>query len=166
MNKHVRLPRQSDDCRQLSGITLPGSAGKMRVGKGDQLCLTETPEGILLTPYSAEFAEIMEAAEIVMRENRDALRALAGRLTPVGSAGYSRNALVNSLNTAEEKACATKACSTRRLAGPRTNWPMANPISSNLRRPMPMASPAIIRRGWQQRTGSLPPSLLYVNGLR
>ncbi len=41
------------------------------------LCLTETPDGILLTPYSAEFAGIMEAAEIVMREDREVLRALA-----------------------------------------------------------------------------------------
>ncbi len=60
------------------GITLPKEVLlKLHVGKGDTLCLTETPDGILLTPYSAEFAEIMEAAEVVMRENRDALRALA-----------------------------------------------------------------------------------------
>lgn len=60
------------------GITLSKEVlAKLRVGKGDMLCLTETPDGVLLTPYSAEFAEIMEAAEIVMRENRDALKALA-----------------------------------------------------------------------------------------
>jgi len=49
----------------------------LRIGKGDTVCFTETPEGVLLTPYSAEFAEIMEAAEIVMREDRDVLRILA-----------------------------------------------------------------------------------------
>ena len=60
------------------GVTLPKEVlAKLRVGKGDTLCVTETPEGVLLTPYSAEFAEIMEAAEIIMRENRDALKALA-----------------------------------------------------------------------------------------
>ena len=60
------------------GISLPKEVlALLRIGKGDTVCLTETPEGVLLTPYSAEFAEIMEAAEIVMREDRDVLRILA-----------------------------------------------------------------------------------------
>jgi putative addiction module antidote len=60
------------------GITLPKEIlALMRVGKGDTLCFTETSEGVLLTPYSKEFAEIMEAAEVVMREDRDVLRILA-----------------------------------------------------------------------------------------
>lgn len=60
------------------GVTLSKEVlAKLRVGKGDTLYMTETPDGILLTPYSAEFAEIMEAAEVVMREDRDVLRALA-----------------------------------------------------------------------------------------
>ena len=60
------------------GITLPKEVlAKLRVSKGDILCVTETPDGILLTPYSAEFAETMEAAETVMREDRDVLRILA-----------------------------------------------------------------------------------------
>ena len=59
-------------------VTLPREVlAKLRVGKGDTLCVTETPDGVLLTPYSAEFAEIMETAEVIMRENRNALRALA-----------------------------------------------------------------------------------------
>jgi hypothetical protein len=41
------------------------------------LCFMETPEGFKLTPYDPEFAEIMEAAEQVMREDRDVLRVLA-----------------------------------------------------------------------------------------
>ena len=50
---------------------------KLRVGKGDELCFMETPEGFKLTPYDPGFAEIMEAAEQAMREDRDVLRALA-----------------------------------------------------------------------------------------
>ena len=71
---------------QLKITTIGSSAGvilpkplleKLRVGKGDILCLTETPDGFRITPYGKEFAKQMEAAEKVMRENRDALRALA-----------------------------------------------------------------------------------------
>ncbi|WP_213805621.1 AbrB/MazE/SpoVT family DNA-binding domain-containing protein [Granulicella sp. dw_53] len=50
---------------------------KLRVQKGDQLYATETPNGIELTPYRADFAETIEAAREVMRENRDVLRRLA-----------------------------------------------------------------------------------------
>ena len=79
MNKHVTIASvKVTTVGNSIGITLPKEVlARLRVGKGDTLCLTETPNGVLLTPYSAEFAEIMEAAEIVMRENRDALRVLA-----------------------------------------------------------------------------------------
>ena len=61
-----------------AGVVLPKHVlEKLRVGKGDILCLTETPDGFTITPYSKVFAETMEAAEKVMRENRNALRALA-----------------------------------------------------------------------------------------
>jgi putative addiction module antidote len=60
------------------GVVLPKEVlAKLRVGKGDSLIVSETPDGVTLTPYSAEFAEMMEAAETVMREDRDVLRALA-----------------------------------------------------------------------------------------
>lgn len=79
MNKHVTIATAKVTTVGNSvGITLPKEVlAKLRVSKGDTLCLTDTPDGILLTPYSAEFAEIMEAAEIVMREDREVLRALA-----------------------------------------------------------------------------------------
>ena len=79
MNKHVTIASvKVTTVGNSIGITLPKEVlARLRVGKGDTLCLTETPNGVLLTPYSAEFAEIMEAAEIVMREDREALRALA-----------------------------------------------------------------------------------------
>ncbi len=79
MNKHLTLATlKVTTVGNSVGVTLPKEVlAKLRVGKGDTLCVTETPDGILLTPYSAEFAEIMEAAEVIMRENRDALKALA-----------------------------------------------------------------------------------------
>lgn len=60
------------------GIVLPKELlERLRVGKGDSLYVIETKQGIELTPYNPEFAAQMEAAERVMREDRDALRRLA-----------------------------------------------------------------------------------------
>jgi putative addiction module antidote len=50
---------------------------KLRVEKGDQVYITETPSGVELTPYDQNFAEEMEAAKRVMKKNRDVLRRLA-----------------------------------------------------------------------------------------
>jgi putative addiction module antidote len=50
---------------------------KLNVEKGDTLYVSETPEGIQLTPYDQDFADQMKAARRVMRENRDVLRRLA-----------------------------------------------------------------------------------------
>jgi putative addiction module antidote len=60
------------------GIVLPKELlERLRVQKGDNLYVIETKQGIELTPYNPEFAAQMEAAERVMREDRDALRKLA-----------------------------------------------------------------------------------------
>lgn len=60
------------------GIVLPKELlERLRVQKGDSLYVIETKQGIELTPYNPEFAQQMEAAERVMREDRDALRKLA-----------------------------------------------------------------------------------------
>ena len=45
--------------------------------RGDTLYVVETPGGIELTPYDPDFAEQMEAAERVIREDRDVLKKLA-----------------------------------------------------------------------------------------
>ena len=50
---------------------------KLNVEKGDTLYISETPEGIELTPYDQDFADEMKAARRVMKENRDVLRRLA-----------------------------------------------------------------------------------------
>ena len=60
------------------GLILPRDLlTKLRVAKGDLLYVTETPNGIELTPFNPDFAVQMDVAESIMRENRDALRKLA-----------------------------------------------------------------------------------------
>lgn len=60
------------------GVVLPKEIlAKLRVGKGDMLSVTETPDGIELRAYDEDFADDMAIAERVMRENRDLLRKLA-----------------------------------------------------------------------------------------
>jgi putative addiction module antidote len=61
-----------------TGIVLPKELlGKLNIRKGDTLYVTETPDGLKLTPYDEEFVRVMEAASQIMRENRDVLRKLA-----------------------------------------------------------------------------------------
>jgi putative addiction module antidote len=50
---------------------------KLRVKKGDKLYVTETPNGIELSPYDAAFAAQMDAAEEIMQQDRSVLRKLA-----------------------------------------------------------------------------------------
>jgi len=49
----------------------------LRVDKGDRPYVTETPDGIMLRPYRPDFAEQMDRAEAIIRDNRDALRKLS-----------------------------------------------------------------------------------------
>lgn len=61
-----------------TGVILPKEVlQRLRVDKGDSLYVVETPNGVELTPYNPEFAEQVDAAERVMREDRDVLRRLA-----------------------------------------------------------------------------------------
>lgn len=60
------------------GIVLPKEVlNRLHVEKGDSLYVTDTPDGIQLTPYDQDFADVMDAAKRVMRKNRDVLRRLA-----------------------------------------------------------------------------------------
>lgn len=60
------------------GVILPRElVSKLRVKQGDTLYVVETPNGIELTPYKPSFARQMDAAEELMRDNRDVLRKLA-----------------------------------------------------------------------------------------
>lgn len=61
-----------------TGIILPKDLlEKLRVGRGDELMVLETPDGLRLTPYDAEFSEQMEVAERIMRKRRTLLQKLA-----------------------------------------------------------------------------------------
>jgi putative addiction module antidote len=60
------------------GVILPKELlERLRVGRGDSLYVIETKNGIELTAYNPEFAQQVEVAERVMREDRDALKKLA-----------------------------------------------------------------------------------------
>lgn len=50
---------------------------RLRLEKGDELHVLETPDGIKLVPFDPEFARQLDVAERVMREDRDILRKLA-----------------------------------------------------------------------------------------
>ena len=61
-----------------AGVVLPKEIlERLRISKGDRLYVLETPNGIELVPYDPDFAEQMETAERVMREDRAVLRKLA-----------------------------------------------------------------------------------------
>jgi putative addiction module antidote len=60
------------------GLTLPAEAVKaLRVGEGDTLYLTETPEGYQIVAHDPDFEKAMETAEGFMKRFRNALRELA-----------------------------------------------------------------------------------------
>jgi putative addiction module antidote len=61
-----------------TGVVLPKEAlAKLRVRKGDVLYLSETPDGIELSPYDPHFEQEVETARAVMRRYRNGLRKLA-----------------------------------------------------------------------------------------
>jgi len=61
-----------------AGVVLPKELlARLRVEKGDELFVTETPDGIKLMAYDPVFEKQMAVAERIMRENRDVLRKLA-----------------------------------------------------------------------------------------
>lgn len=61
-----------------AGVVLPKELlSRLRVAKGDVLYATELPDGVKLTPFDAELAGQMEAAERVMRKRRTLLNKLS-----------------------------------------------------------------------------------------
>ena len=60
------------------GIVLPKEIlTRLNIQKGDKLYVTETPDGVQLTPYREDFDKTMQVAQDVMRRYRDTLRKLA-----------------------------------------------------------------------------------------
>jgi putative addiction module antidote len=61
-----------------AGIILPKEVlARLRAAIGDTLYLSEAPDGVRLTAADPGFEAKMEAAEAIMREDRDILRVLA-----------------------------------------------------------------------------------------
>jgi len=60
------------------GVVLPKELlERLNLAKGDMLCVSETPNGIELSAYDAEFEAQMEAGREGMRAYRNTLRELA-----------------------------------------------------------------------------------------
>ena len=60
------------------GVILPKEAlAKLRLEKGQTVFLTETPEGLVLTPYDPALEDQIEAGRAFMRDFRDTFHQLA-----------------------------------------------------------------------------------------
>lgn len=74
MNKPLKITKIGNS----AGIVLPKELlARLRVGLGDEVYVSEAPDGIRITASDPSFAEQMEVAERIMREDRDILRELA-----------------------------------------------------------------------------------------
>jgi putative addiction module antidote len=77
-NRRNHADPQTNNHWQLIGVVLPKEAlAKLHLEKGDPVCLTESPDGFRLTPYSPEFAKQMLAARKIMEKWRAVLCELA-----------------------------------------------------------------------------------------
>jgi putative addiction module antidote len=60
------------------GLILPKEIlARLKVGKGDAVFVTDTPDGVAITPYSEDFGMQMDAARAIMKARRNVLRELA-----------------------------------------------------------------------------------------
>jgi putative addiction module antidote len=60
------------------GVILPKEAlSRLRLEKGQTVFLTETPEGMVLTPYDPALEEQVQAGRAFMKEFRDTFHQLA-----------------------------------------------------------------------------------------
>ena len=60
------------------GVILPKEVlARLKLQKGDTVYVTDTPDGLALTPLDPSFAEQLEIGREFMREYRDTFRALA-----------------------------------------------------------------------------------------
>ena len=77
-NARMNKPLKLIPIGNSTGVILPKDVlARLRVERGDQLRLIETPEGYRLQAGDAEFDRQMEAANDVMKRRRNALRELA-----------------------------------------------------------------------------------------
>ena len=60
------------------GVILPKEVlARLKLSKGDLLHVTDTPDGVRLTPHDPTFEVQMTAARALMRKRRNVLRELA-----------------------------------------------------------------------------------------
>ena len=60
------------------GVILPKEVlARLKLEKGDLLHVTDTPDGVALSPYDPGFEQQMTAARAIMRKRRSVLRELA-----------------------------------------------------------------------------------------
>ena len=60
------------------GVILPKEVlARLKVEKGDTLYITDSPDGVRLTPHDPAFEAQMEAAREIMKRRRAVLRELA-----------------------------------------------------------------------------------------
>ena len=74
MNMRLKITRIGNS----AGIVLPKELlARLRVGQGDTLYVSDSPDGVRLTASDPDFEARMALAERIMREDRDILRVLA-----------------------------------------------------------------------------------------
>jgi putative addiction module antidote len=60
------------------GLILPKEIlARLKLEKGDSVFVTDTPDGVAITPYSENFEAQMTAARALMKQRRNVLRELA-----------------------------------------------------------------------------------------
>lgn len=60
------------------GVVLPKDVlAKLKVGEGDQLSVSDTPDGVALSPFDERLQEQIEAGRRGMKRYRNALRELS-----------------------------------------------------------------------------------------
>lgn len=60
------------------GLILPKEVlARLKLAKGDEIFITESPEGYRITPHNPAFAAQMKAARTIMKRRRAVLRELA-----------------------------------------------------------------------------------------
>jgi putative addiction module antidote len=74
MNKPLKLIKIGNS----TGVILPKEVlSRLRVDLGDDVYLSEAPDGLRLSASDPDFENVMQSAEEIMRKDRDILRVLA-----------------------------------------------------------------------------------------
>ena len=77
-NARMNTPLKITKIGNSAGIILPKELlARLRAGVGDVLFVSESPDGVRLSAHDPDFAARMDAAEMIMREDREILRELA-----------------------------------------------------------------------------------------